>query len=286
MPPADNTLDALRREIDAVDDAMHDLLIKRATLSEAVGALKGENNAVFRPGREAMIARRLVERHRGALPPEVVVQVWREIIAASIRLQAPFRVAVHASNGKGHALDLAREHFGVLTPLLPTGSTATVLNAIAEGEAQLGLLPLPEDVPNEPWWRGLGKNGPGALFILARLPFVTAQSGAVALIVGRQPFEPTGADRGYIVVETNREISRARLSRALTDVGLKPLGFPAEVIETGRREDGTVFLVETETLAERNDPRFVSLIEAVSEVFGVRSVGGYAIPIALPPRRK
>lgn len=286
MPPAENTLDALRREIDAVDDAMHDLLIKRATLSEAVGALKGDNASVFRPAREAVIARRLLARHRGALPPEVVVQVWREIIAASIRLQAPFRVAVYAPNGKGHGLDLAREHFGVLTPLLPSGSTATVLNAIAEGEAQAGLLPLPEDVPNEPWWRGLGKNNPGALFILARLPFVVTQTEPSALIVAKQSFEPTGADRGYIVVETNREISRARLSRAIGDAGLKPLGFPAEVTETGRREDGTIYLVETEVSASPDDPRFTGLIEAVDGIIGVRAVGGYAEPIMLPPRRK
>lgn len=287
MSPANTPLDALRREIDAVDDAMHDLLIKRAALSDGVRAAKGDAGpVVFRPGREAAILRRLVARHSGPLPADVVVRVWREIISASVRLQAPFNVAVYATPGDAHALDLAQAHFGMLTPLLPLGSIGTVLSAISDGRAQVGLLPLPEDAP-EPWWRGFGLGGAGALFVLARLPFVVAGAGPSALVVGRQPFESTDADRGYLVVETDREISRARLAAALSAVGLKPVGFPAEADEPGGREGGGAsVLVETETNVAGDDPRLVQVREKAEEIARVRAIGGYAVPLTLPPVKR
>jgi chorismate mutase / prephenate dehydratase len=276
MPPSDKTLDALRREIDEIDDAMHDLLMRRAAVSEQVRAAKqGERAVVFRPGREAAIVRRLLARHRGALPPDAVVQVWREVIAASIRLQTGFKVAIYAPSGAAHALDLARMQFGVLTPLLPMGSVGSVLNALAEDHAQVALLPLPEETPAERWWRGLATGAAGeALHILARLPFAATSLQHAALVVGRQSFEPTGDDRGYLVVETDQEISRARLSRALVASGLQPLGFPAEA--------GGAFLVETEGYVGPGDPRLAQLGEQAGEgIARARSIGGYAVPLLL-----
>ena len=58
-----NNLSDLRREIDDIDDAMHDLLMRRASVVERVKQLKKKNgNVIYRPGREAEIMRRLAER--------------------------------------------------------------------------------------------------------------------------------------------------------------------------------------------------------------------------------
>lgn len=284
---SEQKLNALRRQIDSIDDAMHDLLMQRALLSEQVRAIKqGEYPVLFRPGREAAIVKRLLARHEGPLPPEALVQVWREIIAASTRLQGPFRVAAYLASGAGHALDLARAHFGVLTPLIPMKSVGPVLAAVADGHAQLGLLPLPEETPGEPWWRGLAA-GPDALHIVARLPFAATSLQPAALIVGRQAFEPTGEDRGYLVIETDEEISRARLSTALAAANLKPIGFPAQArAADGRGQARVTLLVETEDYAGADDPRLVRLRETLGEsIAGVRSIGGYAVPLLLKPAR-
>src|SRR5262249_10877709 len=40
MASADNPLDDLRRQIDGIDDALHDLLIRRAEIAERIGKLK------------------------------------------------------------------------------------------------------------------------------------------------------------------------------------------------------------------------------------------------------
>src|SRR5947207_14839153 len=95
-PPSDLSLETLRQEIDAIDDAVQDLLIRRAALVADVATAKareGTRAPLFRPGREAAIMRRLIGRNRAPLPPDVVIRVWREIIAALTHLQGPFGVA-------------------------------------------------------------------------------------------------------------------------------------------------------------------------------------------------
>src|ERR1700722_2014240 len=71
---AANGLAALRAELDAIDDTMHDLLMRRAGVIEAV-AQSGKRSAL-RPGREASIIRRLLARHQGSLPPQAVYRIW------------------------------------------------------------------------------------------------------------------------------------------------------------------------------------------------------------------
>src|SRR3954454_5148571 len=74
------TLDELRAKIDQVDDAMHDLLMYRADVTLAIGGAKqgtanGALAPAMRPAREAQILRRLLARHKGPLPPRVIVRV-------------------------------------------------------------------------------------------------------------------------------------------------------------------------------------------------------------------
>ena len=71
--PSDAAIDDLRRQIDEIDTRLHDLLMRRSSVVAEIGTLKGSNgNGYFRPGREAAILRRLVERHQGSLPKATV----------------------------------------------------------------------------------------------------------------------------------------------------------------------------------------------------------------------
>ena len=256
--PLDRSLEALRREIDALDDTIHDLLGRRAALAVEVAAAKaragGTATPLFRPGREAEILRRLIGRTRAPLTPALVARLWREIIVASTCLQGRFAVAV--SSGEA-CLDVAREHFGNRV-LRPAASTATVLAAVAKGRAQLGILPLPgRAARRSDWWPEL----PKTLNIVGRLPFVTtgarrlkAETGA--LIVGRQDFEPSGDDVFYLQVDAAAK------------------GWPSSSVRATARHDRTVLrLIETampfEEIAKRAAGR------------GVRFLGGYARPIVL-----
>ena len=60
MSDSRESLEELRREIDRIDDQMHDLIIRRAEMAQRVRQVKGDGPA-FRPAREAQLLRRLIQ---------------------------------------------------------------------------------------------------------------------------------------------------------------------------------------------------------------------------------
>ncbi|WP_043360193.1 chorismate mutase [Belnapia sp. F-4-1] len=268
-PAAPDPLAAARAEIDALDDALHDLVMRRADVVARLAAsrAKAGSPSPLRPGREAMILRRLLARHHGALPPEALVRLWREILASSSAQQGGFTVAVYARTAEFGRV--AREHFGGLTPLrtLPTASRA--LAAVAAGEAQVAVLPLPEEAeaPEEAWWMSLDSP---RLQVIARLPFYASgpdrRPEALAIAPGAP--DPSGADCSLLRIEAMEERSRAQLAGALTAAGLAPRMMQL-------RRDGGVLraLVEVDGVLEAGDPRLAAL-----PVDRALPLGFYAVP--------
>jgi chorismate mutase len=275
-PPA--TLDRIRRQIDALDDTIHDALMARARLAAEVRAAKGAEGPTLRPGREANVVRRLVARHAGSMPASVVVRIWREIMTANSRLQGPFAIAVATGAAGGQGIELARDHFGTLTTLQPVGSAARALSALAEGRAQIALVPLPGDTPEDPWWRGLGAGPAPQLNVVARVPFAPDRRGGAALLVGRQTFDASGQDRGFAIVETRAELSQTRLTAIFGKAGLTVIGLPAAHDDPS---GGSLQLVELSAHPEPGDARLALVAAALGEGALIRPVGGYAVPLDL-----
>jgi chorismate mutase / prephenate dehydratase len=280
---AEGALALLRLEIDAIDNAIHDLLMNRAEIVDRVATAKGTGTRkaapLFRAGREASILRRLVARNRAPLPTDTVIGVWREIITSLTRFQGDFVIAAYAPEGVARYAELAGGHFGCREPLLKAPSIAAALAAVAKGRAQLAVLPLPGAEPRAErgWWRRLG--GAGSLTLLARLPFAGSSRAPDAVIVGRQAFDASGDDRGYVLVETRSAIGRARLQAALKAAGLTATGFPAAIEEKVARGGKLQYqLVETSQWVAANDPRLHGLATALGGAT-VRSLGGYARPL-------
>ena len=81
---SDSQLDALREEIDSVDEQIQALISKRARLAQEIGAAKGltETAEFYRPEREAQVLRRVIERNEGPLRDEELARVFRELMSA------------------------------------------------------------------------------------------------------------------------------------------------------------------------------------------------------------
>ena len=93
------TLAEIRKKIDTLDDRIHDLLMERADLIVGVTEEKKKNNIpVVQPAREAMMIRRLLNRHRGPLPEATIVGIWRELVGAVSLLQTGLKVSVSPEN--------------------------------------------------------------------------------------------------------------------------------------------------------------------------------------------
>ncbi|MCF8476526.1 MAG: chorismate mutase [Pseudolabrys sp.] len=171
-PPSAPDLTDLRKEIDRIDETMHQLLMERGEIIDRLIAVKKsqETGSAFRPVREAEMMRRLVKRHKGILPLDTVESIWRVIIATFTYVQAPF--SAHADFSAGDALmrDSARFHFGFTVPLVPHMGAAGVVEAVSNSKGDLGLIPAIPVASTGAWWSALEFDS--APKIIARLPFV------------------------------------------------------------------------------------------------------------------
>ncbi|MFM7609962.1 MAG: chorismate mutase, partial [Alphaproteobacteria bacterium] len=192
---ADPALQALRAEIDALDDTMHDLLMRRAGVVARMAASRAKtgDGSPLRPGREAAVLRRLLARHSGALFRGAVVRIWRHIFMAHTAIQGAFTAAVAAASEAAQTLALAREHFGTATPLTPFASPAQALAALSAGKASVAVLPAPTGEGEGAWWQSL--EAP-RLSVVARLPFVADAAHAdAAMVVAPLAADASGEDR-------------------------------------------------------------------------------------------
>jgi chorismate mutase len=182
-PPEAPSLGDLRKEIDRIDEAMHQLLMERGEIIDRLITVKRsqETGSAFRPVREAEMMRRLVKRHKGILPLDTVESIWRVIISTFTYVQAPF--SVHADLSAGDALmrDSARFHFGFTVPFVPHMGAAGVVAAVSASKGDLGLVPAVPVAGAGAWWSALEFDA--APKIIARLPFVERADHPAALPV-------------------------------------------------------------------------------------------------------
>jgi len=182
-PAQTPALDDLRKEIDRIDETMHQLLMERGEIIDRLIAVKKtqESGSAFRPAREAEMMRRLVKRHKGILPLDTAESIWRVIISTFTYVQAPF--SVHADLSAGDALmrDSARFHFGFTVPFVPHMGAAAVVAAVSTSKGDLGLVPATAVAGAGAWWSALEFDA--APKIIARLPFVERADHPAALPV-------------------------------------------------------------------------------------------------------
>src|SRR5260370_29090701 len=281
MPVTPPDLKGLRRRLDEIDDKLQDLLIDRAQIVSLVGASKKDGNRpAYQPAREAEIIRRLVGRHRGPFPVATLVRMWGEMLAAAVRLQSSFSVAVFAPADRSWFWDLARDHYGSNTPMLAYDTVGQVIRAVAGGKGSVGVLPLPKAGEPDPWWPHLLSTDDDALQIVARLPFGArgnARADTDALAIGRGVQEDSGLDRTLLGVEFSSGITRPRISQLMATVGLVCTFVACN--DRGK----TVRLIEVEGFVPISDTRLDAFrLELGAALERLLPLGGYAVPLSPP----
>jgi chorismate mutase / prephenate dehydratase len=273
--PKSLDLPTLRRRLDQMDDRLQDLLIERAEIVTMVAASKRDaNQPAFQPAREAEIIRRLVGRHRGSFPLSTLVRMWREMLAATVRLQSPFSVAVFAPADRQGYWDLARDHYGSQTPMAAHGAVEQVIEAVAGGRASVGVLPIPEVNETDPWWPRLLSIRQR---IIARLPFGApgnaCTSGDEAWAIGDGTWQESGFDRTLVAAEYSAEAARARVLQLLSARGLVCTFF-------ARCGNAAIDLIEIDGFVPAHDPRLDSFrADLGSALRRLVPLGGYPVPL-------
>jgi chorismate mutase/prephenate dehydratase len=278
-PPQDGWrtggLPTLRAELDKIDNTVHDLLIKRAEIVEYVA--RSGKPAAFRPGREASILRRLLGRHHGALPPATLVRIWRELLAGTTSMQGGLSLAVCESEHGAPFTQVAREHFGALTPMRTYASAGQALADVSHGLASVAILPFPSE--DENWWVALLHHEP-RLHIIGRLPFwkprPDGSPNVRAIVVASTPPDASEEDWSFVGLECDSDVSRTRLSSELSAAGLKP-----ETMVLVRQQGSPItnVLVEVEGYLSDDDARLSHLGAVLRRPI---VLGSYATPVGAP----
>lgn len=166
----EQTLEAHRAAIDAIDSQLIALLKDRIGIVKQVAALKAANwpgKCHIRSGREGRMHQRIAQAFRDSdFPASAALAIWRQIIGASTHVESPLKIAVTSAD---HAA-MAREYFGVSAEVLPFSSLA---DALASKERTI-LLATRADLP-------VVRAVAPKLKIFGALPLQQAEPAALAL---------------------------------------------------------------------------------------------------------
>jgi len=180
LTPECLTLQALRHEIDRIDDEMLTLLHRRLMLAQRVGKAKDAPHGPFlnlRPDREASVLAHLVDQASELARP-AVAPIWREVIAAGLAQQGSISVALWRGAEDGRTWDRARQRFGSQMTYMSAANPRAALDAAQIGET-VAVLNLSAD---HVWWVELARDYPD-LWVFESLD--DARGTPVALCVGR-----------------------------------------------------------------------------------------------------
>ncbi len=140
VPGEPGEMDALRTGIDAVDEKIVRLLDERARLARRIGEIKhAQGLEAYVPARERKVLDRLSSLSHGDFPKPGLEAVFREIISASISLEALLKVA-YLGPESTFTHEAARRAFGTSVELEPLATVAEVFARVENAEAQHGVV--------------------------------------------------------------------------------------------------------------------------------------------------
>lgn len=197
-PSPDTVLDAIRREIDAIDDQLLVLLEQRFVASGRVKASKAQDGSIasspFRPSREATVLRRLIARSGTDVSSDVVVRLWRVILSASTQVQAP--VTLHLDQSLGNDLEtrlLVGQHFCGM-PVVSHGSPSAALAALRHAKGDLAIVGTATD-----WAQDFSPAEKGSARVIGTLPVISGGGQPQLLVFGHAEPRESGDDETLIL---------------------------------------------------------------------------------------
>ena len=201
----------IRTQIDDIDERLHRALLERMDYTGKLAELKKPDSAggsAYRPGREAqLLARRAAAHHdkmHGEMSLATLVQIWREIISASLRLQRTpeeraLPVILAASEqARAEALASARGWAGAAARVEMALDLRDFFARMDEHQVMIGLMD-----PTMPgaWWRLM--NGAAhkthRTYIVARWPFMAASQTRPLYVLANMMPEASGNDLSLYV---------------------------------------------------------------------------------------
>ena len=149
MPADEKTersLDPLRKQIDALDARIVELLNDRAKVVVEIGNIKKQNNSpIYAPDREKAVFQKLRSLNKGPLPDRCLEAVYRELMSGSFALEKPLRIGFLGPEGSfSHAASVRK--FGSSVEYVPLTDIQGVFQEVVRGHADYGLVPVENSI--------------------------------------------------------------------------------------------------------------------------------------------
>ena len=279
MSSRNQPLDRLRGEIDQIDNAIHQLIVKRAAVVEGIRAVKKDAGPALRPGREATILRRLAATHQGVFPLPALISMWREMISGTTHMQDPLSVAVYASPESDSMTRLARNHYGSMTHLVAVPTASACLRTVVEEIAHVGVLPMPADGEANPWWPMLMGQDRKTPQIVSRLPFISNDGGDQALVVAPWGRDLSEWETSLLAIRLSERTSRSRILNVVSLAGFEGA---SPMASSEFDVANSVHLLELVGAVSNDDAGLEKIGAEFGEAFvQAHIIGGYARPLVL-----
>jgi chorismate mutase/prephenate dehydratase len=197
----DSSLEDIRRDIDAIDQQLLDLVLRRFEATGRVQAAKKSDGSIsaspLRPAREAQMLRKLVNAAHGPVTPQFLVRLWRVILSASTQAQAP--VVIHAASqiaaDVGTRIMLA-EHFcgmGVESH----AHLSSVFSTLKQRSGDLGVA-----AADSPWAEHFLDAASAGISLTAALPVFETGDPPRILVFGHAEPQPSGDDETIVLCKS------------------------------------------------------------------------------------
>lgn len=135
-------LDRLRKQIDAVDRRMVELLDRRANLAGQVGEYKRKRGLdYYDPARQKMILNRVMDSGSGAFPRTGVKAVFTEIMSHCLALEKAVRVAFFGAPATFTHIAAVTE-FGSAADYISRDTINDIFMAVEKEEVEYGVVPV------------------------------------------------------------------------------------------------------------------------------------------------
>jgi len=251
------SLDEVRQRLDAIDDQVLSLIAERAVLAASVAKAKraaGETSFGLRPAREAQILRKLLIAKEPQVSSELVIGLWRQIMADSLSRQGPFHISLWGGKNLVRTVELARIRFGAAVQIRGAHRPEDALSA-AKTLGGVAVLALASDIP---WWgRMLAEP---KLNVFASLPCLRRWGPHTALAVAQTEVEPSGRDETFWVTDAPQS------APAIIEI-LGQIGLAAELLANA----GGLKLFVLSGYVQREDERLKAAPGQLKGVIGAAS---------------
>ncbi|MEJ0059890.1 MAG: hypothetical protein WDM79_10100 [Terricaulis sp.] len=172
----------------------------------------------IRPAREVKMLRRLVAAAPAPVEPELVVELWRALIAAMCAAKRRSTWAVGGGNDPVRLFDIARRHFGARTRIRRLADPQAALLRALEAPNTVAIVPWLAAPGVGSWWPALSEIAFHKLHLVAGLPMRgSGEEEPEACLFAAAPTEPAEGDVTMMIVFDPHH----RAQKAMSEVGFK-----------------------------------------------------------------